>query len=32
MRDEAMPRDKVFISYSHNDEQWRDDLYTHLKP
>jgi hypothetical protein len=25
-------RDQVFISYSHNDERWRDDLDTHLKP
>jgi hypothetical protein len=27
-----MPRDKVFMSYSHKDKRWRDDLYTHLKP
>jgi len=23
---------KVFISYSHKDKQWCDDLHTHLKP
>jgi hypothetical protein len=27
-----MPRDQVFISYSHKDKKWRDDLDTHLKP
>jgi TIR domain len=29
-----MPTDqpKVFISFSHKDKQWRDDLETHLKP
>src|ERR1700719_2040022 len=29
-----MPTDqpKVFISFSHKDNQWRDDLETHLKP
>jgi tetratricopeptide (TPR) repeat protein len=28
-----MPKQpKVFISYSHKDNQWRDDLETHLKP
>ena len=27
-----MPRDRVFISYSHKDKKWRDDLVTHLKP
>ena len=27
-----MPRDQVFISYSHKDRKWRDDLDTHLKP
>ena len=27
-----MPRDQVFISYSHKDKRWRDDLDTHLKP
>jgi internalin A len=26
-----MPRDQVFISYSHKDK-WHDDLDTHLKP
>jgi internalin A len=25
-------RDQVFISYSHKDKRWRDDLDTHLKP
>jgi len=25
-------RDQVFISYSHKDARWRDDLLTHLKP
>jgi internalin A len=25
-------RDQVFISYSHKDNKWRDDLDTHLKP
>jgi internalin A len=25
-------RDQVFISYSHKDKKWRDDLDTHLKP
>jgi hypothetical protein len=24
--------DQVFISYSHKDAPWRDDLDTHLKP
>lgn len=27
-----MPKDQVFISYSHKDKKWRDDLDTHLKP
>ena len=27
-----MSRDQVFISYSHKDTKWRDDLDTHLKP
>ena len=27
-----VPRDQVFISYSHNDKRWLDDLLTHLKP
>jgi internalin A len=27
-----VPRDQVFISYSHRDKRWRDDLETHLKP
>ena len=27
-----MPRDQVFISYSHKDRKWRNDLDTHLKP
>jgi TIR domain len=27
-----MPRDQVFISYSHKDKRWRDELDTHLKP
>jgi internalin A len=27
-----MPRDEVFISYSHKDKRWRDDLDTNLKP
>jgi hypothetical protein len=27
-----MPRDQVFISYSHKDKKWYDDLDTHLKP
>ena len=25
-------RDKVFISYSHKDTKWRDELDTHMKP
>jgi len=25
-------REQVFISYSHKDKRWRDDLDTHLKP
>ncbi len=25
-------RDQVFISYSHKDTRWRDDLLTHLRP
>jgi hypothetical protein len=27
-----VPRDHVFISYSHKDKKWRDELETHLKP
>jgi internalin A len=27
-----VPRDQVFISYSHKDKKWRDDLNLHLKP
>lgn len=27
-----MSRDQVFISYSHKDKKWRDELETHLKP
>jgi internalin A len=27
-----MPRDQVFISYSHKDKKWCDDLDTNLKP
>jgi hypothetical protein len=27
-----VPRDQVFISYSHRDTRWRDDLDKHLKP
>jgi TIR domain len=27
-----VPRDQVFISYSHKDKKWCDDLDTHLKP
>jgi internalin A len=27
-----MPEKQVFISYSHEDKRWRDDLDTHLKP
>jgi TIR domain len=27
-----MPRDQVFISYSHQDRRWRATLDTHLKP
>ena len=27
-----MPRDQVFISYSHKDKKWRDELDTQLKP
>jgi internalin A len=27
-----VPREQVFISYSHKDKKWRDDLNTHLKP
>jgi hypothetical protein len=27
-----VPRDQVFISYSHKDKKWCDDLHTHLKP
>ena len=26
------PRNRVFISYSHDDKKWRDDLDTRLKP
>jgi internalin A len=26
-----MPEEQVFISYSHKDKKWLDDLYTHLK-
>jgi hypothetical protein len=29
---ESMPQEQVFISYSHMDKKWRDDLDTHLKP
>jgi len=25
-------RNQIFISYSHKDERWRDELETHLKP
>jgi internalin A len=25
-------KDKVFLSYSHKDKKWRDELETHLKP
>jgi hypothetical protein len=27
-----VPRDQVFISYSHEDTKWREDLEKHLKP
>ena len=27
-----MPRDQVFISYSHEDTKWREDFEKHLKP
>jgi len=27
-----MPEDQVFISYSHKDKRWHDDLDTHLRP
>jgi internalin A len=27
-----MPEEQVFISYSHKDKKWRDDLDTNLKP
>jgi predicted nucleotide-binding protein len=27
-----IPRDQVFISYSHKDTRWRDDLAVHLRP
>lgn len=27
-----MPEEQVFISYSHRDKKWRDDLDTNLKP
>jgi hypothetical protein len=27
-----MPRDQVFITYSHMQKKWRHDLDTHLKP
>ena len=27
-----MPKDQVFISYSHRDKKWRNELETHLKP
>jgi internalin A len=27
-----VPQDEVFISYSHKDTRWRDELETHLKP
>jgi hypothetical protein len=27
-----MPESKVFISYSHEDEKWKDRLLTHLRP
>jgi hypothetical protein len=30
--DTGSVRRTVFISYSHKDERWRDDLLTHLKP
>ena len=26
-----MPKDRVFLSYSHNDQAWLDKLKTHLK-
>lgn len=29
---DSMPEKQVFISYSHTDKKWRDDLDTHLKP
>jgi hypothetical protein len=25
-------KDQIFISYSHTDKKWRDDLEKHLKP
>jgi internalin A len=31
-RDENMPPDLVFISYSHEDTKWREELEKHLKP
>ena len=27
-----MPEEQVFISYSHKDKKWLDNLDTHLKP
>jgi len=27
-----VPRDQVFISYSHEDTKWREDFEKHLKP
>jgi hypothetical protein len=27
-----MPEEQVFISYSHNDKKWLDELEKHLKP
>lgn len=27
-----MPKEQIFVSYSHKDNKWRDELDTHLKP
>jgi len=30
MNDNAAPKPTIFISYSHNDESWKDRIVTHL--
>jgi internalin A len=27
-----VPKEQIFVSYSHKDNKWRDELDTHLKP